>query len=413
MKKGDRIVGIDLGTTKVAVIVAEIDENGKEIIVGLGQSESKGMKKGNLVNMNEATESVANAIQEAEKMIGDKIKAGFVGISGNHIESRIGRGVVSVYKPGSEITAADKERVIEMAKQINLQADREIIHVIPVEFIVDEQEGLSNPVGMFGQRLEVVVHLVTGLVNSAKNLYRAVERAGVSVIDLVLQPLASAFAVLTDDEKDLGVALVDIGGGTSDIAIFKNGVLRHTEVIGVGGEYVTNDISEVLRISKHEAERVKRKYGVAIIEKADENNVFKVKEASGREKDVNQKVLAEIIEARLAEILSFVKDKFDKKDLTYLMPTGIVLTGGSANLLGMEELAEKVFDDIPVRIGIPSNMGGLTDIIENPMYATGVGLVKYGIERSSFDGLPASNSSDRQIFKAIIEKMKRWVGEIF
>lgn len=411
MAKGERIVGLDLGTTKVAAVIAELDETLEPRIVGVGLTPSRGMRRGTVVNLEQTVESIKRAVGEAERMAGCKVDSCYVGIAGSHITSMNCRGVVAVEKAGSEITPKDKARVIEQAKTIGLPLDREIIHVIPIEFIVDDQPGIRDPVGMFGKRLEVEVHIVTGAVTSAQNIYRSIERSGLRVKDLVLQPLASAYAVLEADEKELGVLLIDIGGGTTDMAIFKEGSIRHTQVLGIGGEHVTSDIAIGLRTPTKEAEEIKKRYGCAMAGLVEDDQTFTVKGVGGRqEKQVSRKILASIIEPRVEEILTLANREVKKTDFAELLAAGVVVTGGSAHLEGIGSFAEQIFD-LPVKVGTPWGTTGLTDIIADPMFATAVGLVRYGIGKQNLTLLP-SGTEDR-LFGNILSRMRDWLKDFF
>lgn len=411
MAKGERIVGLDLGTTKVAAVIAELDDNLEPRIVGVGLAPSRGMRRGTVVNLEQTVESVKRAIGEAERMAGCKVDSCYVGIAGSHISSMNCRGVVAVEKAGGEITPKDKARVIEQAKTIGLPIDREIIHVIPIEFIVDDQPGIKDPVGMFGKRLEVEVHIVTGAVTSAQNIYRSIERTGLKVKDLVLQPLASATAVLETDEKELGVLLIDIGGGTTDLAIFKEGSIRHTQVLALGGEHVTSDIAIGLRTPTKEAEDIKRRYGCALANLVEEDQSFTVKGVGGRdEKPVSRRILASIIEPRIEEILSLANREMRKTDFADLLAAGVVVTGGTAHLEGIERIAEQIFD-LPVKVGKPWGTSGLTDIIADPIFSTAVGLVRYGIDKQNLTLLP--RGTEERVFGNILKRMREWFKDFF
>lgn len=417
MAKSERIVGLDLGTTKVACIIAEPDETGKLRIVGVGVSPSYGMKRGVVVNLEKTVNSITRAVEEAERMAGSPIDSCYVGIAGGHIVSMNCKGVVAVAKAGSEITQRDVERVIEQTKAIALPMDREILHVIPIEYIVDNQPGIRDPIGMCGVRLEAEVHIVTGAITSAQNIYRAVLRAGLKIKDLVLQPLASSYSVIEPDEKELGVALVDIGGGTTDIAIFKDGSIRHTQVIPLGGEHITNDIAIGLRTPYTNAEDIKRKHGVAMATCIEEEHLFKVPGVGGRDsREVSQKLLASIIEPRTEEIVSITNREIRKTNYAELLAAGVVLTGGTARLGGITDLAEQIFN-LPVKVGVPRDLGGLTDIVSDPIHATGVGLVLYGWEQKNRSLLPRVKDKGRgkedNLFEAIRKRMKQWFKEFF
>jgi len=364
-----------------------------------------------VVNLEQTVESVKRAVGEAERMAGCKVDSCYVGIAGSHISSMNCRGVVAVEKAGSEISPRDKARVIEQAKTIGLPMDREIIHVIPIEFIVDDQPGIRDPVGMFGKRLEVEVHIVTGAVTSAQNIYRSIERTGLKIKDLVLQPLASAYAVLEADEKELGVLLIDIGGGTTDMAVFKEGSIRHTQVLGLGGEHITSDIAIGLRTPTREAEEIKKRYGCALANLVDEDQTFTVKGVGGRaEKQVSRRILASIIEPRIEEILTLANREMKKTEFAELLAAGVVITGGSAHLEGIDRIAEQIFD-LPVKVGTPWGTSGLTDIIADPIYATAVGLIRYGIAEQNLTLLP--RGTEDKLFGNILKRMKGWFKDFF
>ncbi len=412
MQRG-RVVGLDLGTTKVAVVIAEVDEHNQPRITGVGLAPSQGMRRGTVVNLEKTVNSIKKAVDEAQNMIGTKIDSCYVGIAGGHISSMNNRAMVTVEKPGGEITKKDVARVIEQAQSVSISLDREIIHVIPIEFKVDGDAGIKDPVGMFGRRLEVEVHIVTGAVTSAQNIFRAVERAGLKVKDLVLQPLASSYAVLEPDEKDLGVLLIDIGGGTTDIAIFKDGSIRHTQVIGLGGENITNDIALGLRTPPKEAEEIKKKYGCAMTKLLEEDDTeIEIKGVGGRKpRKIPRKMLASIIEPRVEEILSIAYREVKKVWDPELLAAGVVLTGGTARLPGIEQLAEEIFD-LPVKVGKPGAISGLTDIVEDPIFSTAVGLAKYGIEKQNLTFIKV-NEGGNNLFDAILKRMKKWFKEFF
>lgn len=411
MPKQDKLVGLDLGTTKIACIIAESDEIGKPRIVGVGVSPSHGLKRGMVVNLDKTVESIKRAVEEAERMAGVKIDSCYAGIAGDHIVSMNCKGVVAVSKPTEEITQKDVDRVLDQAKAVALPMDREILHIIPIEYVVDDQPGIKDPVGMCGVRLEAEVHIVTGAVASAQNIYRSIQRAGLKVKDLVLQPLASSYAVLDQDEKELGVVLLDIGGGTTDIAIFKDESIRHSQVIALGGEHITNDIAVGLRTPYNRAEEIKKRYGVGIVSLIEEDQNFKVPGVGGREeKVVSKKMLASIIEPRLEEILTIAHREIKKTKYADLLAAGVVITGGTARLDGVENLAEQIFN-LPVKIGIPKELSGLTDVVSNPIHATGVGLVRYAMERRNIELLPPGEGE--KLFENLVARMKRWFKEFF
>ncbi len=373
------LAGLDIGTTKVCAVIGRLNEYGSVDILGIGVTPSKGLRKGVVVNIESTVQSVATAIEKAELMAGIEVKSVFSGIAGGHIEGKNSKGVVAVSNRSGEITAVEVARVIDAAKAIALPMEREVIHVLPHEFIVDSQEGIKDPIGMNGVRLEAEVHIVTGAVASAQNIVKSVNRAGYVVDDIVLEPLASALATLKDDEKELGVVLVDIGGGTTDVLVYKSGSIRHTNVISMGGNHVTNDISIGLRTPVHSAEEIKKKWGVALSELAEPDEMVEIPSVGGRKPAIMpRQVLAEIIEPRMEEIFFLVKEDLERSDLSDTLSGGIVLTGGASLLEGSDKLAGRVFE-MPIRIGMPSDIGGLTEEVSSPEYSTGVGLVLYGL----------------------------------
>jgi cell division protein FtsA len=411
MPRNPVIVGLDLGTTKIACIISEVDEKGDLNIVGVGTAPSEGLRRGVVVNLDKTVESVKKAVHEAELMAGVRAEEVYAGIAGDHIRSINSRGVIAVSRAGNEIGPADVQRVIEQARAVAIPIDREIIHVIPQEFVVDDQAGIKDPVGMSGVRLEAVVHIVTGAITSAQNIFKSIDRAGMKVKDLVLQPLASSFAVLEPEEKELGVALIDIGGGTTDMAIFYDGSIRHTSVIGLGGSNITNDIAIGLRTPRTYAEEIKVKYGSAMASFTDPQAKIRVPGVGGREeREVSAQVLGSIVEPRLEEVLTLAQREIKKTDYAELLGAGIVLTGGTARMPGISQLAEQIFD-LPVKVGIPRGVGGLTDSITDPLHATGVGLVLYGYENRFRGGLVGV--TDHNIIDKLVDKMKNWFGDLF
>lgn len=416
-KERPLIVGLDLGTTKIDVIIAEVEEiskaeqKGNLRVVGVGTSPSDGLRRGVVVNLDKTVQSIVKAVEEAELMAGVKIDSVYAGIAGDHIRSINSKGVIAVSRTKNEITRADVERVVEQAKAVAIPMDREIIHVIPQEFIVDDQPGIKEPVGMSGVRLECEVHIVTGAVTSAQNIYKCIERAGLKVRDLVLQPLASSDAVLSSEEEELGVALLDVGGGTTDMALFYEGSIRHTAVIGLGGNNVTNDIAIGLRTPAAQAEGIKKAYGCALASKVAHEEMIRVPGIGGREeREVSRQVLASIVEPRIEEIFSLAQREIKRTDYADLLAAGIVLTGGTARMDGMAELAEQIFN-LPVKIGIPGGVGGLVDSVRDPIHATGVGLVLYGFRYGAKEGF--SGLSDANLFDRIVDRMKRWFSDFF
>jgi cell division protein FtsA len=407
-KQSNLVVGLDIGTTKICVIVGEVTEGGIDI-VGIGSHPSKGLRKGVVVNIDSTVNSIQKALEEAELMAGCQISRVFAGIAGGHIKGFNSHGVIAI-KDG-EVTEQDVRRVIDAAKAVSIPMDREVIHVIPQEFIVDDQDGIMDPLGMSGVRLEAKVHIVTGAVTSAQNIIRSAHRAGLDVVDIALQQLASSEATLAPDEKELGVALVDIGGGTTDIAVFHSGSLKHTAVLAVGGNHITSDIAVGLRTPMVEAERIKRRYGCALTSRIQKDETIEVPSVGGRKPRVlSRQILGEIIEPRVQEIFELVHGELMEEGYDSLITSGVVLTGGAVIMDGMTELAEQVFD-VPVRRGIPRGIGGLVDVVSSPMYATGVGLVIYGSRHPAIEG--RFKVGDRNIFAKVVKAFKKWVEELF
>lgn len=408
MGKQNLIVGLDIGTTKIAVLISELEESGPPRIVGMGTSRSEGLKRGVVINLEKTVESITKALEDAEMMAGVKVSSVFAGIAGDHIRSINSRGVIALSGSGSEISSKDVERVINAARAVALPMDREIIHVLPQEYTVDDQSGIKDPIGMSGVRLEAEVHIVTGAVTSAQNIYRSVKKAGLEVCDLVLQPLASSYALLSPEEEELGVALIDLGGGTTDIAIFHDGSIRHTAVIGLGGNNVTNDIAIGLRTPVEQAEEIKKSYGCALSSLVDSDEMIKVPGVGGREpKEISRGVLAAIIEPRAEEIFSLVLREIKKTNYSDLLVAGVVLTGGGSLMEGMIELAEQIFD-MPVKKGIPQGFSGLVDMVSTPIHSTGVGLILYGLEQLK-DGKSKGGSKEKGWFR----RMKNLFGQYF
>ncbi len=401
------IVGLDIGTTKICCIVGNMTDEGLEV-VGIGTSVSKGLRKGVVINIESTVEAIRKAVREAELMAGCEIKTIYAGIAGGHIKGLNSQGVIAI--KNREVSPDDLTRVIDAAKAIAIPMDREVLHILPQEFIIDDQDGIREPLGMSGVRLEAKVHIVTGAVASAQNIIKSCNRAGTDVADIVLEQLASSEAVLSPDEKELGVALVDLGGGTSDIAIFSEGAIKHTSVLAIGGDHLTNDIAVGLRTPMAEAEKIKQAYGCCLTSMVGKDETIEVPSVGGREARVlSRQLLAEILEPRVEEIFTLVNREIIKSGYEDLIASGVVITGGSSILPGMPELAEQIFN-LPVRRGLPQGIGGLIDVVNSPIYATGVGLVKYG-----------SQNQDRQQFKIgqdnvfdkVIQRMKEWFGEFF
>jgi len=408
MGKENLLVGLDIGTTKMAVIISELQESGEPKIVGIGTSRSEGLKRGVVINLERTVESIAKAVEDAELMAGVKVNSVFAGIAGDHIRSINSRGVIAVSRSGNEIHPSDVQRVINAARTVALPVDREIIHVLPQEYTVDDQSGIKDPVGMAGVRLEAEVHIVTGAVTSAQNIYRSVKKSGLEVCDLVLQSLASSYALLSPEEQELGVTLIDLGGGTTDIAIFHDGSIRHTAVIGAGGKNVTNDIAIGLRTSVEQAEEIKRSYGCALSGLVNSDEMIQVPVVRGGEpKEISRSVLAAIIEPRAEEIFSLVLQEMKKTNYSDLLGAGAVLTGGGSLLEGMVELAEQIFD-MPVRKGIPQGFSGLVDVVSTPIHSTGVGLILYGLEQLR-DEKSTGGSEEKGWFR----KMKNLFSQYF
>jgi cell division protein FtsA len=377
-RKDRYLVGLDVGTSKVCAIVGEALDDGSIDVVGIGVAESRGIRRGVIVNLEAAVESIKKAIEEAELMAGVEIDAVHLSMAGPHIKGFNSRGVIAVAGKSREITRDDVRRAIEAAKAVSLPAGREILHVLPQDFVVDEQDGIGAPVGMTGARLEVNVHIVTSSSTATQNIVSCVNRAGVGVIDTVIEQIAAAEAVLTPDEKELGVALVDVGGGTTDIAIYERGSLWHTAVIGVGGDHFTSDIAVGLRMPIPDAEKLKRKCGCALSAMVDEDETMDVASVGGRRSRVMaRRILSEILQPRAEEIFHLVWDEIRRAGYEKSLNSGIVLTGGGAILEGMPEIAEQIFD-LPIRRGAPAGIGGLADHVSSPAFATPVGLVVYG-----------------------------------
>ncbi len=411
MAHDDMIVGLDIGTTKVCAVIGEYNENGMLEITGVGTTPSKGLRRGVVININSTVKSILAAVEAAEMMSGREVTEVFTGIAGGNIEGINSRGVVAVTGKNREITKEDVDRVIDAARAIVIPMDREVLHVIPQEFIVDDQGNIKNPLGMVGVRLEAEVHIVTGAVASAQNIIRCVNKAGFRVNGIVLEPLASAKAVLTTDEKELGTLLIDLGGGTTDILAYLEGAPYHTSVLPVGGDQVTNDLSIIFKTSIEAAEKLKIAAGSCLVSMVDEDEVVTVPGVGGRPPaQYPRRDVAKIVQARMTEILNLVKEEIDKKGYLKLLRGGIVLTGGGALLPGTAELASEIFG-VSARIGYPIKMGGMVEEYYNPMYATGVGLVLYGAGKSNPDYYEAAGGEVR--ISSVWDKMKKWFREFF
>ncbi len=406
------VMGLDIGTTKIGVLIGEMDDNQKLKILGVGTSPSEGLRKGVVVNIDKTVRSIRSAIEEAQLMAGVDVDDVYVGIAGDHIRSLNSRGVIAVYRTDNEITKQDVARVIEAARAVAIPMDREMLHVIPQEFIVDDQAGIKDPVGMSAVRLEADVHIITGAVTSAQNIYKSVEKAGLRVADIVLEPLASSYSTLEDDEKELGVVLIDMGGGTTDVAVFIDDSIRHTASIGLGGKNVTSDVAIGIRTPLERAEEIKRAHGTCIRTGLEKNEYIVVPGVGGREqREVSRAVLASIIEPRMREIFSLVLNELRKTKLIDMLGAGVVLTGGGSLMQGAVELGEEVFK-MPVKLGVPKSFGGLVDCASTPVHATGVGLLQYGCMQGIQKGLekPFRDSSPDR-FREIIKRMTNWVKQ--
>jgi len=400
------IVGLDVGTTKICAVVGEVSGNDINII-GIGTHPSIGLRKGVVVNIESTVDSIKKAVEEAELMAGCEISSVYAGIAGGHITGFNSHGIIAI--KGPEVTKSDVDRVIDAARAVAIPMDREVIHVLPQEFIVDEQSGIQNPIGMAGVRLEVKIHIVTGAVTSAHNIVKCANRSGLDVCDIVLESLASGEAVMTDEEKELGAALLDLGGGTSDLAIFSGKNIRHTFVLALGGNNITNDIAIGLRAPIAEAEKIKKKYGTCIARNIGREETIEVPGMGGREpKKLSRQILGEIIEPRIEEIFSLINREIYRSDMENMITSGVVVTGGSALLDGITEIAEAVFD-LPTRLGKPQGISGLVDVVNNPMYATGVGLVIYGARNQPEKKF---RIRDTNIFNRIMTRMKKWFKDV-
>jgi cell division protein FtsA len=410
-KRSDRnlLVGLDIGTSKVVAIVGEIKADGALEIIGIGSHPSRGLKKGVVVNIESTVQSIQRAVEEAELMAGCEIHSVYAGIAGSHVRSLNSHGIVAI--KDKEVVQGDVERVIDAAKAVAIPADQKILHVLPQEYIIDSQEGIRDPIGMSGVRLEAKVHIVTGADSAAQNIVKCVQRCGLAVDDIVLEQLASSYAVLTEDEKDLGVCVVDIGGGTTDIAVFGGGAIRHTAVIPIAGDQVTNDIAVSMRTPTQYAEDIKIKYACALSQLANPDETIEVPSVGDRPpRRLARQTLAEIVEPRYEELFGLIRDELRRAGLEEQVATGIVLTGGSAKMEGAIELAEEVFH-MPVRLGIPQYVSGLTAVVSNPIHATGVGLLLYA--KSNLDAQRNEAPLLAGGMKNIFERMKAWFAGNF
>ena len=409
-KKESLLVGLDIGTTKVCAAIAQLEEEGRLRIVGLGSTPSQGLKRGVVVNLDQTSHSIGKAIGDAELMCGQKIKKVMAGIAGDHIRSLNSRGVVAVSNSDNEIKAKDVHRVLEAAKSVAIPQEREIIHVLPQEFTVDDQNGIKDPIGMCGLRLEAEVHIVTGGTTSAQNIYKAIWQAGWEVEELVLESLASSYAVMSPEEKELGAVVVDLGGGTTDLAIFYDGSIRHTAVIGLGGNNVTNDLAIGLRTPVEQAEILKRNYGCALSSLVDAGEIINAPGVGGRpSKEVSRTVLASIIEPRMEEIFSLALREVRRTNLSQLLAAGVIITGGGALLEGSVELAEQIFD-MPARLGTVQGCDGIDQVTTSPVHATAIGLVLYGLNQKK---LHLNGHNGKRTTPHLVGRIKDWFNEYF
>ena len=405
MKRANKhlIVGLDIGTSKVSAIVGEIVADGRIEVVGMGIHPSRGLKKGVVVNIESTVQSIQRAVEEAELMAGCEIHSVFTGIAGNHIRSLNSHGIVPIRD--KEVTRGDVDRVIDAARAVAIPADQKILHILPQEYIIDKQEGIREPIGMSGVRLESRVHMVTGAVSAAQNIIKCVGRCGLEVDDIILEQLASSEAVLIEDEKDLGVCLVDVGGGTTDIAVFKDGAIRHTAVIPIAGDHVTNDIAVALRTPAQYAEEIKIKYACALAKLVAPDETIEVPSVGDRPpRRLARQTLGEVVEPRYEELLTLIQAELRRSGYEDLIAAGMVLTGGSAKMEGLIGLAEEILH-MPVRLGVPHTVFGLIDMVRNPIHSTGVGLLQFGHKHGTHR-VPADAEDGG--FRAILKRMKSW-----
>jgi cell division protein FtsA len=401
-----RIVGLDIGTSKVAAIVGEITPDGDLEIIGIGSHPSRGLKKGVVINIESTVQSIQRAIEEAELMVGSRIDAVYAGIAGSHVRSLNSHGIVAIRD--KEVVLQDIDRVIDAAQAVPIPADQKILHILPQEYLVDRQEGVREPLGMSGVRLEAKVHLVTCAANAALNIEKCIEKCGLEVREVILEQLASSYAVLSDDERELGVCMVDIGGGTTDIAVFTEGAIRHTAVIPIAGDQVTNDIAQALRTPTQCAEEIKIKYACALTQLARADETIKVPGVGDKPaKELSRQALAEVVEPRYDELFTLVQAELRRSGFEDLMAAGIVLTGGSSKMEGVVELAEEIFH-MPVSLGIPKRVVGLKEIVRNPVYATGVGLLLYGRQKEQ-----ELRARGRGRSSGLARRVRRWMTENF
>ena len=399
----DYLVGIDIGTSKVVTLVGEMTSDGRLNVIGFGSHPSQGLKRGVVVNIESTVQSIQRSVEDADLMAGCEIYSAYTGIAGSHIRSINSHGIVAIRD--HEVSQNDVDRVIDAAKAIAIPADQKILHVLPQEFIIDNQDSIREPVGMSGVRLEAKVHIVTGAVSAAQNIVKCMKRCGLAASDIVLEQFASSQSILSDDEKELGVCMIDIGGGTSDIAIFTDGAIRHTAVIPIAGDQVTNDIAIALRTPTRNAEEIKIKYGCALQDLVDTNQMIDIPTIGDKVgRRLPQRALAEVVEARYEELFTLALTELRRSGLEEFIAAGIVLTGGASKIHGAQELAERIFK-VPVRIGKPNNVTGLSDIIQNPVYATGVGLLVYGLRQRQNQREIVLNQPS---IKGLWSRMKSW-----
>jgi cell division protein FtsA len=404
---GKIIVGLDIGTTKICAVVGEVVHDTVEII-GVGTHPSEGLRKGVVINIEKTVNSIKEAIEEAETMAGCEISSVYAGIAGGHIKGFNSHGVIALKE--REVTRKDIDRVIEAASAVAIPMDREVIHVLEQEFIVDEQDGIMDPLGMSGVRMEAKIHIVTGAVTSAQNIIKCANRAGLDVHDIVLEAIASSEAVLTDEERNLGVALIDFGGGTTDMAVFSRGSIKHTSVLALGGDNLTYDISIGIRTATLEAEKIKMKYGCALTSMIGSDETIEVPGVGGRgPRTLPRQFLGEILEPRLEEIFTLIHSELIRAGYEDAVNSGVVITGGSSEMAGVPEIAEEIFN-VPCRIGYPDKIGGLVEVVNKPMYATAVGLVLYGAKQSSSS--KKFRIRDTNIFAKVMDRMKKWFKDV-
>lgn len=401
-----RIVGLDIGTSKVAAIVGEVSASGDLEVIGIGAHHSRGLRKGVVVNIESTVEAIKRAVEEAELMAGCDIDSVYAGIAGSHIRGINSHGIVAIRD--REVYEQDVDRVLDAAQAVAIPADQKVLHTLRQQFLVDDQEGVKEPLGMSGVRLEAKVHLITCAVNAAQNIEKCIERCGLIVNDIILEQLASSMSVLTDDERDLGVCLVDIGGGTTDIAVFTNGAICHTAVIPIAGDQVTNDIAMALRTPTQHAEEIKIKYACALAQLARAEETIQVPGAGGRPpRELSRQALAEVVEPRYEELFTLVQGELNRSGNAEMVASGVVLTGGSAKVEGVVELAEEVFH-MPVDVAAPKRIAGIADIASNPIYSTGVGLLMYGMEQEKESGRRGRKTTSGGAFA----RLRSWFNDL-